>query len=477
MNAIKVNIFPANERTAQANREGIITIARDGARIFVEYLSRSTDNKVALIIFQKTDDGILAWHHCQAEKSGYQKGCWHLAISSILYGLTPVYEVEIVGTPDQDWAVEDITPAFLNKSGEFAVIKLKPEGGERPREIAKALTGHELLDKYRLPKSLQNRVVEFRDCQIGRLTPSQVSRIPQGVNYIPQGNEVVFAVGALMYDNWSPPLMMGPAGSGKTTLAEALAEILYLPMRRISGGIDVNAAYLMGEKTLTPIEEPDDLLAAKLSLAAAKAGSPLTPEEFELVQAKLKTSHMRVTHEAGVLLQAARDGELILVDEINMLIPEVTSLLHSLLDWQKCITVAGVGEVKAHPDFRLVGAMNVGYMGTRPLNKAFRDRFRGIQVQSISDITLKSLLEKYVSDEPLQILSRIYQELYKAVYSPIGATLSESCISLRSLLRAAQEYSMGLGSLKSVVTSCLTESLESESERNQVRDIIDMQLK
>jgi midasin (ATPase involved in ribosome maturation) len=120
--------------------------------------------------------------------------------------------------------------------------------------------------------------------------------------------------------------------------------------------------------------------------------------------------------------------------------------------------------------------MNVGYMGTRPLNNAFRDRFRGIQVQGISKETLLELLQEKVSEDTAGKLASIYESLYESVYSPTGATLTENCISLRSLLRAAEEISMGVASEKDIIISCLTESLESASERTQVKDLIEMRL-
>ena len=60
---------------------------------------------------------------------------------------------------------------------------------------------------------------------------------------------------------------------------------------------------------------------------------------------------------------------------------------------------------------------------------------RGIQVQGISKETLLELLQEKVSEDTAGKLASIYESLYESVYSPTGATLTESCISLRSLLR------------------------------------------
>jgi len=476
-----VPIFKKNKKLAEEKiADGLVlTVAKAGKRIFVEYLSASNSSKLNVIIFQKDDDGkIYAWHQCHAEKSGYQKGCWHLGLSMVIFGINdPVIDVELISPPDQYIVQEDISQDFLGKPGEFVLLQLKPEEEITPIEIVPESsypTGDGFLSRYRFPKTLLEKIFSFRERQKQRLTPEQILRIPSNVNYVPQGNEVTYATAALLYDTWAPPLLMGPKGSGKSTMVEALAEILHLPICRVSGGIDVNADYLLGTKTLEPVESAPKQLIAKIALSCAKYGEPLLPEEIEQISGG--QAIMKVVHEPGILLQAVTNGELILVDEINVLIPEVTSILHTLLDWQRTITVPGLGEVKAHPDFRLVAAMNVGYMGTRPLNNAFRDRFRGIQVQGISRDTLLELLQQKVDSKIASKLADIYESLYESVYSPTGATLTENCISLRSLLRAAEEISLGIASAKDIIISCLTESIESESERTQVKDLVEMRI-
>lgn len=123
-----------------------------------------------------------------------------------------------------------------------------------------------------------------------------------------------------------------------------------------------------------------------------------------------------------------------------------------------------------------MAAMNVGYMGTRPLNQAFRDRFRGVQIDGISEGALKKILNKYADPAVCNTLAEIYQSLYEAVYSPVGATLTENCLSVRALIRAAEEITLGIGSPSEIITSCLTEFIEDQSERTRVHDLVSMRL-
>lgn len=60
-----VPIFGKNKRLAEEKITNgmVLTVAKAGKRIFVEYLSASNSSKLNVIIFQKDDDGkIYAWH-------------------------------------------------------------------------------------------------------------------------------------------------------------------------------------------------------------------------------------------------------------------------------------------------------------------------------------------------------------------------------------------------------------------------------
>ncbi|MCK4686565.1 MAG: AAA family ATPase [Candidatus Lokiarchaeota archaeon] len=81
----------------------------------------------------------------------------------------------------------------------------------------------------------------------------------------------------------------------------------------------------------------------------------------------------------GILTEAWRKGEFLLLDELNAALPEILFVLHSIMDGDKALILDEKdGEVvKAHPDFRLFSAINPSedYVGTKELNKALIDRF------------------------------------------------------------------------------------------------------
>ena len=80
-------------------------------------------------------------------------------------------------------------------------------------------------------------------------------------------------------------------------------------------------------------------------------------------------------------MKAMTKGHLLYIDEINMAKPETLPLINGVLDHRRSITNPFTGEViTAHPNFRVVAAINEGYIGTVPLNEALKNRFVTIDV-------------------------------------------------------------------------------------------------
>lgn len=79
----------------------------------------------------------------------------------------------------------------------------------------------------------------------------------------------------------------------------------------------------------------------------------------------------------GPVTDLVRHGGVLLINEINFLPERISTVLFSLLDSRREITLLDHnGEViAAHDDLLIVGDLNPDYEGTRPLNKALRNRF------------------------------------------------------------------------------------------------------
>ena len=468
-------IHPGNvEAYREKYGNNVNGVATSGDLVAIEYTSNSRSRNRGLVVCNLEANKV--WHSCMAVKTG--KPCWHLgALATIYSWRLPkkiVLENEMLELDDHCWS--DMTATFFGQTGDFRIVPI----GEKPKNIKKPIQEHKSsialseedswLSRYCLPDAVLEKVLIFRERQKERLSPEQVSRIPQA-EYIPSGKEVIYATASLCYGDgsqWEAPLLIGPKGSGKSTLAETLAAILYLPINKIFGGIDLNVEALLGGKTLIPDEMGiDKITEARLRAVAKKAEINIEPV-FE----KLRGSQLKVGFEPGLLLKAIQAGEAIVTDEINMLCPEVTSLLHGLLDWQKCLAVPGYGAVKANPNFRLIGCMNFGYAGTRMLNEAFQDRFRSITVPYLSEKQLADLLmsEAKGDSNTATTLANLFLKLSSRVNN---GDISERVLSIRSLIRAVREYIDGIDSLREVTISCLTSGISDAYEVDEIKHMVE----
>lgn len=450
-------------------------LGRDG-KIYLEYLTDLSSKKRQIITSTTGGGTPIVCHNCRALE-GEPKPCWHLGALSLAIPGHPPFQVNIERfQPPPGQIVRDMTEGILGRPGDFELLELVEDDSFVPDyEEYPVFSGEDSwLIKYSFPARVLKKVLAFREKQKETLTEEQRSRIPKP-KYIPSGNEFVNAVASLMYGpngkDWEAPLLIGPKGSGKSTMAESLAAVLMLPVNKVFGGIDLNAEALLGARTLVPAEDLDVITESRLRAACKSAGIDSEP----LIQ-KLRGAQMKVGFEPGILLQAVKNGEIVLIDEINMLIPEVTSLLHGLLDWQKTLSVPGFGVVKAPESFRLCGCMNFGYSGTKVLNEAFQDRFRSVQVPHLSSKQLSDLIVSEVGckESTAEKLSDIFGKLAEGVKN---GDYDERVLSVRSLFRIAREEIDGCGSLKAIAVSVLTEGLNDKFESDQVKDIIEACIK
>lgn len=148
-----------------------------------------------------------------------------------------------------------------------------------------------------------------------------------------------------------PALIIGDTGTGKTTIVKHLAEKAEKEWIRFN---------LTGETTV------DDFVG-----------------KWTLQDGNTKWND-------GVLLQAMKQGKWLIVDEINVALPEILTVLHSLLDDDRFIVVANNnGEVvRPAEEFRFFATMNPTeeYAGTKDLNKAFKSRFGIIAYMDYPDV-------------------------------------------------------------------------------------------
>lgn len=76
--------------------------------------------------------------------------------------------------------------------------------------------------------------------------------------------------------------------------------------------------------------------------------------------------------------EVIRLGGVVYLDEVNFMPPKTASPFHSLLDKRRQITILEHNNelIDAHPECQIIAAYNPDYEGTRPLNAAFKNRWR-----------------------------------------------------------------------------------------------------
>ncbi|KAE8385300.1 hypothetical protein BDV23DRAFT_188413 [Aspergillus alliaceus] len=131
----------------------------------------------------------------------------------------------------------------------------------------------------------------------------------------------------------------------------------------------------------------------------------------------------------GKIVRALRNGEWVLLDEINLASPDtlenIASLLHHGTEGSPSVLLSEAGDVErvfGHPDFRIFGAMNPATdAGKKDLPPGLRSRFTEVYVHSpdTDRDDLLALIQKYLGDLTLgdmriaPDLSQLYLETKK----------------------------------------------------------------
>jgi hypothetical protein len=125
----------------------------------------------------------------------------------------------------------------------------------------------------------------------------------------------------------------------------------------------------------------------------------------------------------GPVTDVVRNGGVLLLDEVNFISPKIYTTVYSLTDGRRSITLLDhMGEtIVAHKDLTIFATMNPDYIGTTPLNYAFRNRF-DIQIPWDYDDSVES---KLINSKSLLLIARqLRLEAAKGQYeTPISTNM------------------------------------------------------
>lgn len=466
-------VFPANIKAASDKTNRILAIGKtaDG-KILIEYSNDNEGERTNLLSFK---DGC-ANHICAAAAKGFYRGCWHLGILGMIGAVQPMTDIQVNQIePEPELIIEDQTPLYCGRTGQFKQSRLS-----KSCETTSVKKDYELpeedrwLAKYNFSRKLLDAILEFRQHQEEILTEEQKKAIPQP-KYIPSGYELEMAIAPLLFgkgrDKWVPCLLKGPKGTGKSSMAKTIAAILKLRPITIFGAEELDMEHVLGSKTLS--NEKEDLsILEEAKIAAGFKAAGLSSDNY--IQ-RLKGQSTKIVFEPGILLKAVEMGDMVILDEVNMLRQGVTSILNGLLDWQREISVPDYGTIKAHPSFRLVACMNPGYAGTQALNEAFDDRYAPIYVNYLPPDKMAEMIIQETGCT-LSIADRL-AELFKMLTNlASNGDISEKVVSARLLCYMAEAQKLGLmgGNLVEIAKYYICSSLDDQFEVEHIlKDIIE----
>lgn len=215
-----------------------------------------------------------------------------------------------------------------------------------------------------------------------------------------------------------PVLLVGETGSGKTTICQAISEMMDIKLHVVNAHQNLEAGDLIGSqrpirnKAFAESQLATDLISILKDCGfyedEFKADIRVLRGAYETLQRQLPavvTDEMKLRVEQsmararalfewvdGSLVCAMQQGDHFLVDEISLADDSVLERLNSVLEPGRTLFLAERGTndalITASPDFQFLATMNPGGdYGKRELSPALRNRFTEIWVPHTSDVS------------------------------------------------------------------------------------------
>jgi MoxR-like ATPase len=177
-----------------------------------------------------------------------------------------------------------------------------------------------------------------------------IPKVPNGYIVTKMATERANIVNQLLHDQ-KPFILQGEAGAGKDLSIMAVCATNKWPLFIVSCSGDMKTSHILGRM----VPDPDH------------------PGSF--------------MWQDGPMALAVRHGLTLNLNEINSVNPDIMFALHMVLEYKVLVVAATSEVIPAHPNFRICGTMNPStYYATKPINQAFLDRFRVLDVHYDPDV-------------------------------------------------------------------------------------------
>lgn len=272
--------------------------------------------------------------------------------------------------------------------------------------------------------------------------------------------------------NNEPVLLVGETGCGKTTVVQLLAEAFGKTLNIVNAHQNTETGDIIGaqrpirNRTAYTAQLVEDLLAvvrdhSRIEQYNADADLQMLLEAYsaldkqslnnipEDLRSRIELNRIRVKAlfewSDGSLIQAMKEGQFFLLDEISLADDSVLERLNSVLEPQRGILLAEKGPegsaVTAVDGFQFLATMNPGGdYGKKELSPALRNRFTEIWVPSMSDYDdVLQIVRAKLSPFALQHAETIvkFAQWFSETYH-----FASSTISIRDVLAWARFINM-----------------------------------
>ncbi|ODV78832.1 midasin [Suhomyces tanzawaensis NRRL Y-17324] len=262
-----------------------------------------------------------------------------------------------------------------------------------------------------------------------------------------------------------PLLLVGETGCGKTTVCQIIARYLGKELVTVNAHQNTETGDILGAQrpVRNKLETKKDLVDSLTKVFEAM-GREIQPDwdleyllelydsinSFEGMDAKLlelvaqgrKDLAVLFEWNDGPLIQAMKQGNFFLLDEISLADDSVLERLNSVLEPERSLLLAEKGTddafITAHEGFEFLATMNPGGdYGKKELSPALRNRFTEIWVPSMNDFNdvREIIASKLINKDHIEPIVQ-FSEWYGKKFG--GGHIDSGVISLRDILAWVQ---------------------------------------
>ena len=390
-----------------------------------------------------------------------------------------------VDTP-ANGVLQRLTPLNIQKGvyapteiiqGTFQVLK----GGHHYTASAVSIPKEDFVDKYILsnPRTL---------------TPQEESTVPilEDWYVIPKEIQRICEHAKLTTDSKQPMrnfMLRGPAGTGKTEGAKAIAAGLHLPYRCITCSANTEIFDLLGQ-ILPDVDEKQLSLVGELpsfqdiTLDPATAYEKLTgtydekvsentvyeelihhiSEEMKQKQAATSSSQ-QFRYVDTPLVEAIRNGYLVEIQEPTVIAnPGVLVGLNSLLDRCNSVFLPNGEVIHRHPDTTIIVTTNHDYAGCRPMNQSVISRMN--MVIDMDEPDEETMVERVLAitgcsdKKSVRTMTQIVRSIAQYCQDNL---ITDGCCGVRELIAWVQSF-MVCGDIQEAAHYTILSSVTADSE-------------